>query len=372
MSAQTISLPTQRDRDTGVVLFFLSLVSYYALPALAYEFGFPHGTVAFLTTPLGVLLMVVGIACLFFSRKTVVVEPGTVRIKDGLFRRPLNLRFESTPTIKLSVYEESRSNGRVDEIWTVHLVDGGRQYLIDRRVGQHGSVRSLAERLAKYTKGSLVEIHDGQSHSFELEELDLPFVERVERYPALMGTPVEEPTDKVVSFSSGPNGIEVGWSFFRSSLLWEIITVSGLLFGAAFIPLPGGSQGEGFSLYQAEQAQGDYRYFIALIAFTLLSLGLLSGYRNRIWLNATSGALSQSTIWGIPVRTGKIPIEKLEHVGVSVTSRGPYLQLISDETILREQLPSTHIARWIAWKMRQYLVEGPVKAQAQTETEPRA
>lgn len=352
--SQTITLPTHRDRDTGVVLLFLSLVSYYAVPTLAYEFGYSYGTTSKISTPLGLVLMILGASLLFLARKTIKVEAGTVRIKDGFLARPLTLRYEASPTVKLSVYEEDH-HGRIDLVWTVHLIDEGRQYLVDRRVGQHIAVRSLAERLAKATHGSMIEMIDGHPNKFELSELDLPFMDRVEKYPALMGTAVEEPSDKIVTYSRGAGGIDVNWSFFRSGILLEVIMISACLAAAAFVPLPGGPKGEGLNLYHVARAENDYSYFAGVGVFMVLSLGLLSGYRNRIKLNPQEGAVSQSTIWGVPVRTGKIPLSKLEHIGISITSRGPYLQLISDKLILKEMLPSTHIARWLAWEMRQYL-----------------
>lgn len=349
----TISLPTQSDRDTGVMLLFLSLVSYYAVPVLAYEFGFRHGDTSVISTPVGLVLMLSGLAMLFLARKKIHVEPGQVRIKDGFLARPLHLRYESTPTIKLSVYEEERA-GRVDQVWTVHLIDEGRQYLVDRRVGQHIAVRALAERLAKATQGSLIESCEGRNVTFELSELDLPFMARVEKHPFLMGSPVDEPGEKVVEYSHGADGIEVSWTFFRSGMLLEVILVAAMLLGAAFIPLPSWMSSDGVNLYHIARATGDYRYFLAVSAFAVVSMVALAGYRNRIRLDATA-AVSQSTVWGVPVRSFRIPLEELEHVGISVTSRGTYLLLISDKQIVRELLPSTHIARWLAWEMRQYL-----------------
>lgn len=358
--SQPITLSTSRDRDTGVVLVFLSLVFTFMVPPLAQEFGLSRGTTALVSTPVGMLLLVLGFSGIFLSRKTIRVTPGQVSIKDGFLARALHLRYETTPTIKLSVYEEQRSNGRVDEIWTVHLIDDGRQYLVDRRVGQHVACRTLAERLAKSTQGSLIEMHEGDSHKFELSELDLPFVVRAEKHPGLMGQPVEEPSDKVVTYRRDEQGIAVSWSFLRSGLFMELMILSTCLVGAAFVPLPGGPKGHGFSLYDTERAQGDYRYFIAVGVFTVVALLLLAGYRNRITINPSQGAVSESTVWGLVVRRGKIPLEKLEHIGVNINSRGPYLQLISDEMILKEMLPSTHIARWLAWDIRQYLAQlGP-------------
>lgn len=354
MSATTISLPTRRNRDAGFVLLFLSAVIYYAVPRLALEFGYVKGQAALISAPIGMILMVIGLAFVFLARKRVIVSEGVVILKDGFLTRPLRLKFDSTPTFKLAGHEEEK-NGRVDEVWTVHLIDEGRQYLVDRRVGQQAACRSLAERLAKALGGSLIEVQDGRSHEFAVEELDLCFVSRSARHPALMGTPVDAPEEKAIDFQKTENGLTATWSYFRSGLLVEILVVTLFLVGAAFIPLPGGPDGKGFSLFEAEMAEGDYRYFIGVGLFSLVSFVVLAGYRNRLDLSLTSGALARTSVWGIPVGSGRIPLNELEHVAVTVTSRGPYLQLISDRRILSERLPSSEEARWIAWEFRKFL-----------------
>lgn len=356
MSATTISLPTSRNRDAGFVLLFLSAVIYYAVPPLALEFGLVKGQAALYSTPLGAVFMVLGLAFVFLARKRVIVSKQKVVIKDGFLTKPLTLTFESVPTFKLAGHEEEK-NGRVDEVWTVHLIDEGRQYLVDRRVGQQAACRSLAERLTKALGGSLIEVQDGHSHEFALEELDLCFVSRSARHPALMGVPVEPPEERVIDFQRTKSGITATWSYFRSGLLVEILVVTLFLVGAAFVPLPGGPDGKGFSLFEAEMAEGDYRYFIGVGLFSMVSFAVLAGYRNRMDLSVTSGALARTSVWGIPVGSGRIPLNELEHVVVTVSSRGPYLQLISDRKILSERLPSTEEARWLAWEFRQFLSE---------------
>jgi len=354
--ASTISLPTDRDRDLGLVLLFLSGVAYFLVAPLASQFGLPKGQVALVSAPVGLILMVIGIAAVLFSRKRITVEDGVVRIKDGFFAKPLNLKYESTPTFKLSGFEEE-GTGRADQIWTVHMNDQGRQYLIDRRVGQQMTSRSLAERLTKAVRGSLIESHNGKSYNFDAEELDLSFVERVHRYPEMLGKEVPEPSDKVVDVKMTDDGLKVEWCFFRSNLLFELFCVTAFLVAAAFIPLPGGPTGEGFSLFDAEVAEGDYSYFIAVAIFTVISLVVLSGYRNTMELIVPKRVQSRTTIWGIPVRGGRIPLEELEHVAVAVTSRGPYLTLISDKRILKERMPATNIARWLGWEIRNRLAQ---------------
>ncbi|HIB68383.1 MAG TPA: hypothetical protein EYO33_25630 [Phycisphaerales bacterium] len=352
--ATKISLPTNRDRDLGFVMLFLSAVSYYVVPPLAHEFGVAAGKVVPISTPLGALLMLLGIASIFFSKKKISVKEKLVVVKDGFFSRPLNLRYEEIPTFKLTGFEDE-SKGGSQEVWTVHMIDGARQYLIDRRIGQQMASRSLAERLAKAVRGSLIENQDGKNFEFKVEELDLSFVERVDRYPEMLGHEVEEPSDKVVDYEKTPEGLKVSWCFFRSSLLFELFCVASFLVAAAFIPLPGGPDGQGFSLFQAEMAEGDYRYFIGIAVFTVVSLILLAGYRNTLELIVPKRVQSRTTVWGIPVRGGRISLDELEHIAVTVTSRGPDIQFISDRKILRERLPAINIARWLAWEFRNRL-----------------
>lgn len=351
-----IALPTNRDRDLGLVLLFLSAVSYFAVPPLAQEFGLSKGMVIKLSTPFGLILMLLGLVGLFFSRKRITVESSTVVVKDGFLAKPLHLKFSQTPTFKLVGFEEEHGS-KVEEVWTVHMIDEGKQYLIDRRSDQQTVSRSLAEQLAKAVRGSLIEQHEGHNFKFDVDELDLCFIERVHRYPDMLGSKVIKPSELPIEYEANEHGIKVGWSLFHSTLLFELICVSAALIAAAFIPLPGGPGGQGFTLFQAELAEGDYRYFIGVGIFTLISLVLLAGYRNTIELIIPKRAQLRTTVWGLPIRGGRIPLEELEHVTVTITSRGPYLQLISDKRILRERLPSTETARWLGWEFRRALAE---------------
>lgn len=354
--ASQIALPTNRDRDLGLVLLFLSAVFYFAVPPLAHEFGLARGSVILFSTPIGLLSMLAGLSALFFSRKRISVEQDKVVVKDGFFAKPLHLRFDKTPTFKLTGFEEEH-NGRTEEVWTVHMLDENRQYLIDRRADQQTASRALAEQLAKAVRGSLIEQQEGRNFKFGVDELDLCFVERVHRYPEMLGTEVAKPSELPIEYEANNSGIKVGWSLFQSTLLIELLCVSAALVAAAFIPLPGGPGGQGFTLFQAEVAEGDYRYFIGVGIFTVVSLVLLAGYKNTIELIIPKRAQLRTTIWGLPVRGGRIPLEELEHVAVTITSRGPYLQLISDKKILRERLPSMETARWLGWEFRRALAE---------------
>lgn len=356
MASPTISLHTSRDRDLGIVLLFLSAVAYFLAPPLAYEFGFAKGSVVMFSTPAGIVFMLAGIAAVFFSRKKIRIETDMVWVKDGFLAKPLKLRYDGTPTFKLSGFEEE-NGGRSEEIWTVHMVDDGKQYLIDRRPDQQMVSRSLAERLAKAVRGPLIENQEGKNFRFEADELDDCFIKRVHHYPEMLGQEVPKPEEMAIDVQRLDNGLKVTWSLFKSSLLVELLVVATALLAAAFVPLPGGPEGQGFSLFEAEMAEGDYRYFIGVGLFTLVSLALLAGFRNTVELIVPKRVQARTTVWGIPISGGRIPLDELEHVAVTITGRGPYLQLISDKRILRERMPGTETARWLGWEFRKTLAD---------------
>ncbi len=352
--AHQITLPTQRNRDAGIVLVFLSLVFYFLVPPLTYEFGLSSSVVLWWSTPVGTVCLALGLAFLVLSRKKVWVEKSALVIRDGFFSRALRFPFASVPSFKLSGAEEDL-DGKPIEIWTVHMIDEGKQYLIDRRIGQQVACRALAERLTKAVGGTLVEVQEGVSHEFSVDELDLSFSERAKRYPQMLGHPVERPKETVIELTREPGKVEVCWCYLRSGLLWEVLLISGLLYALAFVPLPGGPDGLGFTLFELERSTGNYGYFVAVTLFCLVSIIALSGYRNKLVVSPDSGVRLRTTIWGVPIRGAEIPLDHLEHVAVSLSHRGPYLQLISDRKILRERLPSTLSARWVAWEIRSFL-----------------
>ena len=95
-----------------MVLLVVSAATYFAVPPLAYQFGLNQGLVAAYSAPLGVILMVVGLACIVASRKRITVEGGEVVVKDGFFSKPLRLKYSSAPTFRLSGFEDEGGQGR--------------------------------------------------------------------------------------------------------------------------------------------------------------------------------------------------------------------------------------------------------------------
>ncbi len=355
--AARIILPTRRNRDVGILLLFLAGVFFFIAPPLARQFGLNPGITVWWSSGLGFLLLAIGFPLVFLARKTISVENGSLVVRDGFFTPILRFPHGANPTYKLIGSEEDLE-GAPKEIWTVHLFDGEKQFLIDRREGQQLACRALAERLAKATAGSLVEVHEGKSLEFETHELDLSFRDRVRRYPQLLGKAVHQPDSTALRLTKESDRLIFGWSFLTAALFFEVFLVVAMLFGFAFLPLPGGPDGLGITLYEIETQTGDYSYFIGVGLFAAASLLLIFGYRNRLSIERSGAVQLKATIWGLPVRSPSIPGGKLEHVAVSVTHRGPFLQLISDAVLVRERLPSLTAARWAAWEIRSFLAEG--------------
>lgn len=359
---KTVTLPTERHRDTAIVLLFLSAVSYYIIPLLAQSFGLSRSKAALISTPAGIALTGLAVILFFFARKRVIIEPGKISIKDGLFARAQVFSIEAKPVVKLASYE-LEDGGHSQEIWTVHLSDQGHQYLIDSRKGsQQILARSLSEQLAKTLGANLIETSDGQPQEFRVEELDIPFIQRVQLYPSLLGHPVAQPTSLPCRYHRSDNTLKVSWSYLQSSLLLEVMGIAFLLLCAGFIPLPGNGEHR-LTLYGIAQFTGDYRYFIGVGLFAILSLILLGGYRTQLSLDLSQDVQARSSLWGLPIKRTTMALSELEQVGANLTSRGSYLLLVSDRHIVKTMMASTETARWLAWEIRDFLAKaGSVSA----------
>lgn len=352
--SKSFSLPTKANHNLAIFLLFLSAVSYFIAPYLAQSFGYSAGKAALISTPAGAVLMLSGLVLLLFARKIIRIEQGSIQIKDGFLASPLTFSFKEIPVIKLSSYEDVNGKRSVS-VWTVHLITKDQQYLIDRRIENQIWSRALSEHLAKSTGANLIEVLDGVPQEFNCSELDSSFIERIQKYPSLLGAAVAQPASKPTGYQQDEQGIKLSLSLFHSGLIVEIFMLGLLLTSIGFIPIPGGRDQASVSLYQIAGASGDYRYFQSVAAFTLISLVLLAGYKASIELSEKSGASAQIRIWGLPLRRTAIALDKLEQIGSAITSRGPYILLVSDEKIIKEMVSSSEYARWIAWEMKNFL-----------------
>lgn len=349
-----ISIPTDANRDAGIFLLFLGAVGVVPLYYLFVTLGLGRSRWNWeIGAAAAIVVALLGIGLILFSRKHFLVREGSVTLKDGLFAPKMRYQWKGDPAVRLSSIEEE-VGGKAQEVWLVNLVDGKYQYTLDRRPGQQIASRALAEMVAKAIGCPVIEKVDHQTElRIERHELDLPFVERVQKYPQLMGQEVERPGHSDVEVEEKDDLRRYVWRITGTAMLFEVLGLFGVLLLVTLAPLPVGAEEESYSLLAIARQQGDYLYFYVLGAALLAVIAMLFGYRSEIVANPQLIS-TRAMLWGVPFKSSSIPVSSLENISARLSSRGAYLQFISDERIITERLPDLDTAAWLAWQIRRF------------------
>ncbi len=348
-----VLIPSDVNRDLAIFLIFLGIVgavpTFYIINKLfihAYNFDWRLGGF------IGLGLVVVGLILLFGTRKSFRLGGGELRLRDGMFRRPLIYHWHEAPRIRMRTVEEERS-GKPTDVFEVHLVDGRYNYLLDRRPGKQMDSRILAEILAKAIGCPIVEkSRETGDLVLQAEELDLPYAERAARYPVLLGTPPDEKVPSTIGVRSEGADKILTWRSFNRNLFSEVLVGFGLVLAAEFLPFKSGAEGvPPRSFFDIMHANNDYKPLFIQCGLLVLFLLFLAGLRHEFWLKADKVVWRQ-LLWGLPTRQVSIPTRHLEQISVRESSRGYFLQLISDETIITRRLGDEDTARWLARTIR--------------------
>ncbi|GMU51214.1 MAG: hypothetical protein AMXMBFR33_03600 [Candidatus Xenobia bacterium] len=349
-------IPSDSHRDLGLFLVFLGLVGtvpgFYIINRLFLHWenwdwrlgGF-----------VGLALVVMGMGFLLGTRKSFRVGQGEIRMKDGLFRRVLVYRWRETPRIRMRSVDEDRGP-KPTEVFEVHLVDGHYDYLLDRRPGQQMESRTLAEMLAKAIGCPVMEkSRETGELTLEASELDLSFVERVKRHPVLLGPAPDEPVPAAVLVRHDGPALVLAWSSFNKNLLSEVLVSFGLLVGLEMLPFHGREDAPTQSVFDIMRTSGDYTGLYAQFGILAAVLLYLVGLRHEFRLEPTR-VIWRQRVWGVTTRRATIPAQELEQISVRESSRGSFLQLISDRLIITRRLVDTRTASWLASTVRHYYV----------------
>ena len=351
-----IYVSTASNRDLGVFALFFGLFGAAPLHYLGYRLmaweQYWNVTDAL---ALAAFFAVIGLLFMFASRKRFEVSKEEIKVSDGFLKRGIVYKWNTTPKIKIRSFQLEQ-DGRTSDQWTVELLDGSKSYSLDRREGSQMSSRTLAEKLAKSIGCSVIEEVDSKAVEIPREELDMPFVERVQKYPELLGREFERPPNSGIEFEKTDGKLRFSWDFKDTGMWWEVTFVTVCLLLGSLVPLPIGKEGEGFSILDIARLEGHFYYFYVVGALCGLAFFVLFGYRLEIWAKPEQIAV-QGKLWGVPIRKLTLPVNELEGISVRLTGRGALLHLISDARILDERLSDPEDARWVAYKVRHYYAE---------------
>jgi hypothetical protein len=353
-SKNIICLPSDSNRDLGLFLIFTGIV---AVPPVYWLYFYYTSRSVQDWGPsifIGALWAVAGFFFIFFSRKRISVGKDYIRIADGFLKKPFNIRWKGSPKVRLR-YDEEERKGRVKEYWETSLIDGKLEYTIDRREQRQLESRALGETIARYLGCELIERdEEGRETVIAPGDLDLPFRQRVIKYPGLLRKPVEAPRHEVLKIEERNRALLVSWGIKSTGVLLDLAVLVSFLFLFAIFPLKQGTH----SFYQQCALRGDfYVFYIAgfLILFTVL---VVLGYRARLKLSR-NGAIFWVTIWGLPLRVRRIKMSEIEEIHITPSNRGPRIQIVSDRQIISFRLLDRPAARWLSYRLQQYMLQDP-------------
>jgi len=343
-------LPSEVNRDLGIFLIFFAFVGVFPLQYIAGKFvKLPWDSYR----PAGfliVILVLAGLYLIFQTRKKILAGTGSLTMQDGLFRKPLTLRWKSPPSIRLGRLDAVRRSVPVED-WLVFLVDGRYQYLIERSMYHQLEMRALAEELSKFLAVPLVDASGEEGEMvIESADLDLPYRERVKKYPQMIGPRVPRPALLRMKEADIRGGREYSWGIATAGFLMEILMVSILLLLLTFIPW----QADGGSFYTWCNDNNNYFFYDR---FAILVPGLIiiiAGYRVRFKVSKEAVDFRES-FWNIPFVNRRISMDRVEEVRYYHGLRGPIFQILSDSNIISFRLPDKERARWLTSEVRHFI-----------------
>jgi len=357
-AAGQISIPSNRINDLGLFSMFLGLVLSFPVRSLLGR-SYPGQDWVTYTAPLGFGLVVIGFLLLRYTRKIFWQDGQSIRVKDGWFRRSLRYSWEGDPVIRLRSQEEDKGSTTV-EYWLVNLVDGKRQYVLDRRPGHPIESRSLAEALAKTINCPVLERGESGEILIPREDLDLPFRERARRQPELLGQEVNKPEPCSIVVEEEPDRQRYTWRLLSPAMLNEFFTLVCFVLLLAIVPIfpkpiPGQDVPERFQLSFLDIARKNHHFLYFYVTGSIITLTafFLFGYRKELVVTLKK-IDAQDRLWGIPVWSATIPAEQLEEIWVRQSTRGAHLQLVSDACIISGRIANSQVAAWLAWRLRRF------------------
>lgn len=347
-----IATPSKKNTDLGIFLTFLGIVAVLPSYYLFYtRFVGPQVEDWRPTIYFGAVLVIWGMLLIHTSKRRLFLSPKQITIVDGWFRRSFTIRWENTPAVKFSSnLEEIR--GKLVEFWQVSLMSGRLEYTLDRRPEHQLELRGLAEAVAKFLSCPFVEKgEDGQEVTIQTGDLDLPFQERVRRYPLLLGRPIPMPNKLTVKMEKEDHRLLFDWGIGTTGLLVDILALGLVFFIGSFVPWAEGH----LSLYTYCAQKGDFTVYIIAVGILFAAILLVMGYRVRLRVDG-KGVDFRSTIWGIAFKHQFIPARALEEIRLSLGARGQVLQMISDADIISFRLSDSETARWLSSTVQRYLL----------------
>ena len=349
--------------DLGAFLIFSGLVGgvplYYLFSSLVLRNGTPNLLPGVI---LSLLVAAIGIYSICFAQERVKVfdeaGSGKIVIQDGYFGTPMTYTYGNDVKIRLSVSEVS--NGKLTlDCWEVTLLAGRCQFLLDSRIARLQESRALAEFLVKSIHCNLLLVLEaGKTIEMHWKDMDLPYCERVSKYPELAAQHPTRPQDCPITVEdiNYGEGRRYSWRLASPGANTEIFALAAMAFVIGVVPFLG-SDNHRYSFFNEAMRTGDWTFFIGAALLFFVVFAVQFGCTSTIEIDGHRVNLKKR-IWGLTYRQKTIILDALEGVLARKASTQNSIMFISDATVFSAQVSSAELADYLVADVQYFLTSG--------------
>lgn len=339
------------NKDLGAFLLFLGIVGsapLYYLASLAVNQPTEDLRPAIW---IGLFFVIIGLYLIFYTKKRFWVNREKITMHEGLLRKKITYSCPPNKSIRLKNFEIEHRGAPV-EVWQVFLECGKKEFLIHEKINAQLEIRQLAETLAKILDCPFEDLtFEDEGIVINSADLDLPYRDRVIKYPELLGKATKKPAKVYFTVQEVNNHIVFSWGIMTTRLLTDILFICVVIFILSLIPFSSG----GLSFFQVCAANKDFTFYYTFAALFILTIFILGGYKITLILSPSTIEFKEH-IWALLYYKAKINIRKIEEINTFVGIRGAKVQIISDDELIDINIYDQENARWLVCLIRQYLL----------------
>ena len=353
MKRPTAWIHSHSNLSLGLFLCFLAMIVAAPLPALLTELEVQQpGSLLWVWLPTALALS--GFYLSRFTRKRFWVQPGCVKVRDGLSLTTRIFRWDGPAHVALHSYEDQQG-----EWWLLDLVCGKPHFALHKSLGHCQEMRHLAVTLARALGGDLVE---NETQVIPRSELDLPLPARLRLHPQLLGPELARPAGSRVELEEAPDSLHFRWRHPWLQVVPFFLALAVFILMLASAPLFPGPAPEQYSEWRGAKFQhsawevsreGNYAYFwISGVFLGLATLGW-AGIRQELRFTRAS-AMLLLRLWGIPISRSSLDSGQVREVWARTLNYGCDFEIVGEEKQLGGWMHDPASARWIVSKVLRF------------------
>ncbi|MHC9542695.1 MAG: hypothetical protein AB9903_24560 [Vulcanimicrobiota bacterium] len=347
---KTFYLRSGANSNIGIFLIFTGAIAVLPLYWLLYYYTLRDVTDWRPALFIALLLILAGLYSIFLSRESITVRRNCIRIDAGLFNKPLIIRWSEEPRLKLALTADE-NNGAC--FWELKLIDGRREYTMERLPFRRCELRIIGRHLAKFLSCPFIECDEqGGDTVINAAELNIPWIQRILKNPPSAAQAVRKPDRSLLKISAGDNSFHASWGLNSKGIFAELTVFAAILFASTCL-----SWNQGDCSFWAECIKrGDFFSYYAEGIILLLILISVTG--SRMHLSADRNCVTfRHTLWGVALTTKTAAIDHLEDIRIDKAFRESLIHAFTNEQSIYIRISSEQDARCLHHQLQLFLAE---------------